>query len=44
MANSLEKEYKKLLAKNADIKNELASLPDGYISASAPADHRGYSP
>ena len=32
MANSLEKEYKKLLAKNADIKNELSSLPDGYIS------------
>ena len=33
MANSLEKEYKKLLAKITDIKNELAFLPDGYISA-----------
>ena len=32
MANSLEKEYKKVLSKTADIKNELASLPDGYIS------------
>ena len=32
MANSLEKEYKKVLSRIADIKNELAFLPDGYIS------------
>ncbi|MBQ7344370.1 MAG: hypothetical protein IJW53_06400 [Clostridia bacterium] len=32
MANSLEKEYKKVLSGIADIKNELALLPDGYIS------------
>ncbi len=32
MANSLEKEYKKVLSGIADIKNELTSLPDGYIS------------
>ena len=32
MAHSLEKEYNKLLSRIADIKNELAFLPDGYIS------------
>ena len=32
MANSLEKEYKKQLAKILDTKTELALLPDGYIS------------
>lgn len=32
MANSLEKEYKKTLAKREYIKNELALLPEGYIS------------
>ena len=32
MANSLEKEYKKVLFRIADIKNELAFIPDGYIS------------
>ena len=32
MANSLEKEYKKALLRMADIKNELALLPFGYIS------------
>ena len=32
MANSLEKEYKKLLVKISNIKNELALLPEGYIS------------
>jgi hypothetical protein len=32
MANSLEKEYKKVLSRIADIKTELAFLPDGYIS------------
>lgn len=32
MANSLEKEYKKLLAKRADIIGSLDLLPDGYIS------------
>lgn len=32
MANSLEKEYKKALLRMADIKNELALLPVGYIS------------
>ena len=32
MANSLEKEYKKVLSKRADITGSLNSLPDGYIS------------
>ena len=32
MANSLEKEYKKVLSKRADITSSLDSLPDGYIS------------
>ena len=32
MAISLEKEYKKQLAKILDTKTELALLPDGYIS------------
>ena len=32
MANSLEKEYKKILSKKADITGLLDSLPDGYIS------------
>ena len=32
MANSLEKEYKKVLSRISDIKNELAFLPNGYIS------------
>ena len=32
MANSLEKEYRKVLSRIADIKNELAFLPNGYIS------------
>ena len=32
MANSLEKEYKKVLSQRADITGSLDSLPDGYIS------------
>ena len=32
MANSLEKEYKKVLSQRADIIGSLDSLPDGYIS------------
>ncbi len=32
MANSLEKEYKKLLSRRCDIVSAFASLPDGYIS------------
>ena len=32
MANSLEKEYKKILSQRADITGSLDSLPDGYIS------------
>ena len=32
MANSLEKEYKKVLSKRANITSSLDSLPDGYIS------------
>ena len=32
MANSLEKEYKKILSQRADIISELDTLPDGYIS------------
>ena len=32
MANSLEKEYKKILSQRSDITSSLDSLPDGYIS------------
>ena len=32
MANSLEKEYKKVISQRADITGSLDSLPDGYIS------------
>ena len=32
MANSLEKEYKKVISQRADITGLLDSLPDGYIS------------